>query len=281
MAINTDIIGKTFGPVSHAYGRDDVILYALGIGAGTDEIDFIYEKNLKVFPTFAAVRFMPIFLSSFVGPSNVNLYAVLHGEHKIIAHGPIPVSGTVHDTFTCDAIHDKGDKGALFHLTVETRDENGALLFENKAVFMDRSAGNFGGERGPKAELIEPPGGKSPDFRVEHVIPENQAALYRLSGDKNPLHIDPEFAAIAGFDRPILHGLCSFGHAGRAVLRSVCDGDPARLKSLSVRFVSVAFPGDTLVTEGWRASSGRYLLRTVNQDGKIILGNAVAEVSEE
>ena len=279
MTLNLDIIGKKSEPVPFVYDRDTVILYALGIGAGADEIDFIYEKNLKVFPTFAVIPTMPILLSSFLEKTGINLFALLHGEHKIILHRPIPVEGTLSSNVVCDSIYDKGDKGAVVNATIETRDGDGALLFENKAVLVDRSAGNFGGERGPKFQPVDPPAGKAPDFRVETVAAPNQAALYRLSGDKNPLHIDPEFAAMGGFDRPILHGLCSYGFAGRAILHSLCNGDPARLKSFAVRFVNVVYPGDTLITEGWRTEvDGTFIVRTTNQDGRIILGNALAEI---
>ena len=279
MALNLDIIGKTSEPFPFAYDRDTVILYALGIGAGTDELDFVYEKNLKVFPTFAVIPTMPILLSSFLEESGINLFALLHGEHKIILHRPIPVEGTMSSTVVCDSIFDKGDKGGVVNATIETRDDSGALLFENKAVLVDRSAGNFGGDRGPKFQPVDPPTGKAPDFRMEYATGTNQAALYRLSGDKNPLHIDPEFAGMGGFDRPILHGLCSYGFAGRAILNALCHGDPARLKSFSVRFMNVVFPGDTLITEGWQSdTAGTYIIRTTNQDGKIILGNALAEI---
>ena len=138
----------------------------------------------------------------------------------------------------------------------ETRDENGDLLFENKAVVVDRSAGNFGGDRGPKSEIVVPPERREPDFQVEYTTTKDQCALYRLSGDKNPLHIDPEFAGKGGFDRPILQGLCSFGFSGRAILHSVCGSDPARFKSFSVRFMNVVYPGDTLITEGWKTDTG-------------------------
>ena len=279
MALNLDIIGKTIGPVPFTYNEDTVILYALGIGAGVDELDFVYEKNLKVFPTFAVIPFMPIFFSSAVPQARLNLYTLLHGEQKIVLHQPIPTSATVHTTVTFDSAYDKGDKGAVVHMSFETLDDSGALLFENKAVMVDRSAGNFSGDRGPKTVSIEPPQGREPDFSVVHATSRNQAVLYRLSGDRNPLHIEPAFAEKGGFKRPILHGLCSFGHAGRAILHSVCGSDPGRLKSFSVRFMNVVFPGDTLITRGWKSDDeGTYIIQTVNQDGDIILGNAVAEV---
>jgi acyl dehydratase len=141
---------------------------------------------------------------------------------------------------------------------------------------MDRSAGNFGGDRGPAGEKIVPPDSE-PDFISEFHTYADQVALYRLSGDKNPLHIEPEFAKMAGFDRPILHGLCSYGIAGKAILENLCDNDPARFKSFSVRFVNVVFPGDTLTTKGWKMEDGKFAIQTTNQDGKIILGNALAE----
>ena len=279
MPINLNILNKVIGPVSFSYDRDTVILYALGIGAGVTTPDFIYEKNLKVFPTFAVVPFMPVFFSTFVPAAAINVPALLHGEHQILLHRPIPVKATVYSTMVCNAIHDKGDKGAVLGITMETRDEKNRLLFENRAKVMDRSGGNFSGDRGPKTPVTEPPKGKAPDFRVEDATSPNQAALYRLSGDKNPLHIDPDFAAEGGFARPILHGLCSFGFAARAILSSLGADDPARLKSFGARFVHVVHPGDTLITEGWKSEPrGACVIQTTNHDGKVILGNACAEI---
>jgi acyl dehydratase len=277
MTLNLDIIGKKLEPVQFAYDHDSVILYALGIGTGADELEFVYEKGLKVFPTFAVVPFMPA-LIPFIQKANLNMRAVLHGEQKITLHKPIPKSGTLSTTAICESIYDKGDKGATVTINFITENQDGEVIFENKAVVMDRSAGNFGGDRGPKAEKFDPPDEKKPDFTLEYTTSPNQGALYRLSGDKNPLHIDPEFAKKSGFDRPILHGLCSFGYAGRAILHSVCDSDPSRLKSFSVRFMNIVYPGDTLITKGWKAESGAYIIQTTNQEGKTILGNAVAEI---
>jgi acyl dehydratase len=280
MALNLDIVGKPIQLKPVTYGPDQVILYALGIGAGTDDIEFIYEKGLKVYPTFAVTPFLAAFFGSFMQQANINLAGVLHGEQRVVFHKPIPAAATLESTMYCESIYDKGDKGAVINVRVESRTKEGALLFENHAVVFDRTGGNFGGDRGPKSEKHDPPADKAPDFKVTHRTSAIQAALYRLSGDKNPLHIDPEFARMLGFDRPILHGLCTFGYAGRAVLEALCANDPARLKSLSGRFIHPVFPGDTLITEGWKVDSGKYIVRTSNADGAPVLGNAVAEVSD-
>jgi len=278
MSLNLDIIGKKLEVEPFTYNQDTAILYALGVGAGVDELDFVYEKYLKVLPTFAVVPFIPSFLSVFVPQAGLNLFKVLHGEQTIVLHKPIAPSGTIYTSLVCESIYDKGDSGAIVNVLLESRDETGQLVFENRAVILDRGAGNFGGDRGPKTDKIIPPEGKAPDFRIEYQTSQDQAALYRLSGDKNPLHINPGFAKKGGFDKPILHGLCSYGYAGRAILNSVCGGDPDRLKSFSVRFMNVAFPGDTLITEGWQTDAHQYVIQTTNQDGKIILGNAVADI---
>jgi acyl dehydratase len=278
MAVNLNVVGKPIPSPPFRYGPDQVILYALGIGAGPEDIEFIYEKGLKVYPTFAVIPFMSAFFGEFMKEAGINLSGLLHGEQKVILHKPIPPAATLESTLYCQSIYDKGDKGAVIDVRLESRTAQGELLFENLAKAIDRTAGNFGGERGPESEKHEPPAGQAPDFKISQITAATQAALYRLSGDKNPLHIDPVFARKLGFDRPILHGLCTFGFTGRAVLKALCENDPGRLKSLSGRFMQPVFPGDTLITEGWRLGGGRYVLRTSNQAGATVLGNAVAEI---
>ena len=277
MAINLDLLGKRTDPIPFTYDQDRVILYALGIGAGVEELDFVYEKNLKVFPTFAVIPCMPPIISLMSG-AGLNLPTVLHGEQRILLHGPIPASGTILSSGVWHSVYDKGDKGAIVNLDIETRDDKGRLLFENRVVIVDRSAGNFGGNRGPKTERFDPPEGIDPDFHAAYATSPDQAALYRLNGDKNPLHIDPEFAKLGGLERPILHGLCTYGFAGRAILHSLCGSDPARFKSFAARFMGPVFPGDRLITEGWKRDSRAYIIRTTTQEGRVVLGNAVAEV---
>jgi acyl dehydratase len=278
MALNLDVIGKKFEPTPGSYNQDDVILYALGIGAGVDELDFVYEKNLKVFPTFAVIPFFPSFMP-LLFEAGINLPTVLHGEHKIILHGPLPPASKIKTYGSCASVYDKGDKGAVLNWEFKTYDDGGRLLFENQAAIMDRSAGGFGGDRGPKPEKFEPEAGVPPDFQVVYATSPDQAALYRLSGDKNPLHIDPDFAKMGGLDRPILHGLCTFGFTGRAILHALAKGDPGRVKSFTARFMGLVFPGDTLTISGWKMAPDKYIIQTTTQDGRTVLGNAVAELN--
>jgi len=279
MPINLDLLGKKTSPEPFTYTRDQIILYALGIGAGVEkELDFVYEKNLKVFPTFSVIPLTSSGVQMII-QLNVNPTAVLHGEHEIVLHNKIPPEGTLYLSTCLESIYDKGDKGAHATLTTTATNESEELIYKSKMLLVDRSAGHFGGERGPKKAPINPPEGKIPDFQLAYETSPDACALYRLSGDKTLLHIDPDVAKKSGFGRPFLMGLCTYGHAGRAILHSVCDSDPARLKSFSVRFVNVVYPGDTLITSGWQVDEGQYIIVTTNQDGKLVLGNAIATIA--
>jgi len=278
MSLNLEVVGKRFGPMTYSYRQDDVILYALGVGAGVNELDYVYEKNLKVLPTFAVAPLV-VCVSQFIKDSNINLQAMLHGEQKVVLHGKIPLSGDLRTSYECTSIYDKGNSGAVLNVHLTTVGENDVVLYENFVVLFDRSAGNFGGEPGPKSEKWTPPTDVSPEMSIRHATSPDQAALYRLSGDKNPLHIDPAFAKNGGFDRPILHGLCTYGFAGRAILEGLCGGDPSRFKSFGVRFTGVVFPGDSLITEAWKLEANRYVVQTRTGDGRVVLGNGFAETS--
>jgi acyl dehydratase len=275
MAIKLDLVGKKSAPMVHAYTWKDVVLYALGVGAQIDELDFLYEGGgPKVLPTFAVV---PSFSALLAVSSNLgaNPMMILHGEQKVLLHRPIPPAGELSTVAEVTGIYDKG-KGALVAVHARTSDGRGEPVFDNWFTTFVRGEGGFGGERGPEALKADPPD-RAPDFAMtERTLPE-QAALYRLSGDYNPLHIAPAFAKLGGFDRPILHGLCTYGFAGRAFLRHACAGDPTRWKSLAARFAGVVFPGDTLTTEGWQVEPGRWVLRTKTQDDRVVLSNSIAE----
>jgi 3-hydroxyacyl-CoA dehydrogenase/3a,7a,12a-trihydroxy-5b-cholest-24-enoyl-CoA hydratase len=204
---------------------------------------------------------------------------VLHGEQSIDLKATIPTSGKLSTSAKIGAIYDKGS-GAVVVIDSETKDDGGALLFANQSSIFIRGAGGFGGERGPSASSKNVPPEAKPDHTVEYQTSTDQAALYRLSGDRNPLHIDPEFAKMGGFDRPILHGLCTFGHVGRAILHSVCGSDPARFKGFEVRFSGVVFPGETIVTDLWKESDNRYLVQAKTKErSEAVIANAAATVA--
>ncbi len=278
MALNMDLIGKTTDPLVHEYEARDAILYALGVGATPEELDFVYEaRGPKVLPTFAVVPAFKGLLDA-CGKLGADLMKVLHGEQEIRLHRPIPPSGAFQTTATVKNVYDKG-KGALAIIETNTTDASGEPVFDNVSSIFVRGEGGFGGDRGPSQDKLDPPDDEPPAFSVTHQTSAAQAALYRLSGDLNPLHIDPDFAARAGFDRPILHGLCTYGFAGRAVVAEACGGDPHKLRALSARFTGVVYPGEALTTSGWRREDGTYLIQTTTHDGRTVLGNAVADVT--
>jgi acyl dehydratase len=207
----------------------------------------------------------------------VNPMMILHGEQRIELHAPIPPEGTITTTPTIKAMYDKG-KGALVVVETESVDAKGRLLFRNTSGIFARGEGGFGGDRGPSGVKNVVPNRK-PDRSIAFETRPDQALLYRLSGDMNPLHADPDFARMAGFDRPILHGLCTFGFAGRAVLRAWCDDDPARLRSFEVRFSGVVFPGETITTDMWQVGPGQIVLTARTERGEAVLSSAAAEVA--
>jgi acyl dehydratase len=269
------VIGKKTEPVVFEYTWKDVVLYALGVGASADDLPFVYENapnGLKVLPSFCVVPAMKAFPR--VG-KNVDYSRFLHGEHTIRLIRPLPTQGRVVVTGEVTDIYDKG-KAAVYHVRVSGHTEDGTHLFDNDWVSFYVGAGGFGGDPGPKSKAVNPPEGKDPDFSISDRVAANQAALYRLNGDLNPLHLDPEFARGGGFDRPILHGLCTYGFAVRAIVKGPLDGDVDRLKSFKARFSSVVYPGDTLTTEGWQ-QDGRYIIQVRTERG-VVMRNGVAEI---
>jgi acyl dehydratase len=266
-AAGIELPGATF-----EYTDNEVMLYAIGVGA--TELDFVFERNLKVLPTYAVI---PGFagLTGLMSRVEINPVMLLHGEQKIKLHKPIPTAGKLETSGKIGGVYDKG-KGALLVAQSKTVDANGELLFENESGVFVRGAGGFGGERGPEAGNQAPD--RKPDKTVEMKTLPIQAMIYRLSGDRNPLHIDPAFAKMAGYDQPILHGLCTMGHVGRAVLGEYCGNDPARMKSIEVRFSGVVFPGDTIITEMWDEGSGRVVFQAKTDRGDTVISNAAATV---
>ena len=254
-----------------------VILYALGVGA--TELPFVYENNLKVLPTMAATLAYPGFVWKDYD-LGADWRRVLHGETRLVIHAPLPTEGELIGRTSFGPIFDKGAaKGAVVYQTRTIHDGHGAHIATIVNASFLRSEGGFGGsaEGQPKPHPLPD---RPPDHVVSFKTSPNQALIYRLSGDLNPLHIDPAVAAEAGFPKPILHGLASYGIAGRAVLATVCDNEPDRLKRLDVRFASPVFPGETIRTELWYEDTGCVGFRaTVEERGQIILNNGYAEIA--
>lgn len=273
-----------------AWDTKDVQLYHLGIGAGTnpdrngpatdpDELRYTLESRLHVLPSFATVAGAgsPGVINSLSMPGiDVDLARVLHGGQSLTVHRPIPARGTATATGRIAAVYDKG-KAAVLVMRTEVADDEGPLWTSDAQIFV-RGEGGWGGDRGPSARL-DPPGGE-PDRTVERPVREDQALLYRLSGDLNPLHADPEFAKLAGFDRPILHGLCTYGITLKAVVDTLLGGDVTRVRSYSTRFAGVVYPGETLRIRMWLLEgSVRVAVSAVERDDAPVLADTVVEHS--
>ncbi|MEJ5375926.1 MAG: MaoC/PaaZ C-terminal domain-containing protein [bacterium] len=257
-----------------SYTWKDVVLYALGIGAEAEDLDFVYEGargGLKVYPSFAGLLAGAV-VRDFVEEQNPP--RVLHGEQHVRVMAPLPPQGQIKVTGRITDVFDKG-KAAVIHFISRGSTMEGEPLFEVKHVAFYLGAGGFGGASGPKSKKIEPPVGEEPSMRFMSTIPGNQAALYRLCGDLNPLHIDPDVAQKVGFSRPILHGMCTFGYATRALINGLCRGDVGLFKEFGARFTDVVYPGDTLITEAWHKGQGQYIVQARTQRS-VVLGNGLA-----
>ncbi|MDO0915367.1 MaoC/PaaZ C-terminal domain-containing protein [Streptomyces sp. DT2A-34] len=261
----------------------DVQLYHLGIGAGTpatdpDELRYTLESRLHVLPSFATVAGSgsPGVINGLSMPGiEVDLARVLHGGQTLTIHRPIPAEGTATATGRIAAVYDKG-KAAVLVMRTDVADADGPLWTNDAQIFV-RGEGGWGGDRGPSARL-EPPVGE-PTRTVERPVREDQALLYRLSGDWNPLHADPEFAKVAGFERPILHGLCTYGMTLKAVVDTLLGGDVTRVRSYTTRFAGVVYPGETLRIRMWRQEGDavRVAVSAVERDDAPVLADTVVE----
>jgi len=250
-------------------------LYNLGIGAQAEDLSFVYERvkgGMKVFPSFATI----VAGSGLLFPPGTDFVRLLHGEQLIRLYVPFKPDGTINTKAVIEHIYDKG-KAAVIHTKISGHSSEGEHIFDTRYVFFVGGSGGFGGDPGPKTEPIIPPEGVEPDFSISYQTSTNQAAFYRLNGDFNPLHIDPNFAKMAGQPKPILHGLCTYGIATRAIVYGLCDGDVSRFIEFSARFKGVVFPGETLTTEGWK-DNGRYIIQVRTDRGPVVLGNAYAIV---
>jgi acyl dehydratase len=276
MPIDPTSIGTVGKASRRSWTSKDSLLYALGVGAGTDELAFTTENSMnipqRVLPTMAVILGGGGVPFDRIGTFNAAL--MLHGAQGIELFGEIPPEGEIESTGKISAIWDKGEgKAAVAELESESVDvATGKLLFKTKMTAFLRGEGGFGGERGPSPSFTLPE--RKADHEVRYETRLDQPLLYRLSGDRNPLHSDPEFAKLGGFDRPILHGLCTYGFTGRALLHTLCGGDPSRFRSMEGRFSKPVMPGDDLVVSMW-VDGDKCLFQTRNQDGAVVIDQGV------
>jgi acyl dehydratase len=271
--LDHSVIGIESDPVTRSWTSKDALLYALGVGAGLDaplqELPFTTENSdgveQQVLPTYAVVlnaggrgrsmgQFDPAIL--------------VHAEQGLTLHRPLSPQGSIEVTSKITGIYDKGSGALVVSETTGRDTATGQLVVETRSGAFIRGEGGFGGDRGPSGSWDKPD--RAPDHTVTYQTRPEQALIYRLSGDRNPLHSDPKFAARAGFERPILHGLCTYGFTGRALLHTLCASDPARFRSMDARFTSPVLPGDALTVSMW-VDGDTATFRTAKADGTVVI----------
>ncbi len=272
MPLNPEAVGTVGEPYEATWTSKDALLYAVGIGAGTDELVFTTENTngveQQVFPTFAVVVGWGAG-SAMRNIGTFNPALLVHGQQAITAHKPLPVSGSASLQGRIVGMFDKGKAAVVVTETVATDLADGKPLFTNVSSAFIRGEGGWGGERGPSGPQNVPPD-RAPDHQVTYQTSPDQALVYRLSGDRNPLHSDPSFAAMGGFDRPILHGLCTYGFTGRALLHTLCGSDVNRFEHIEGRFASPVLPGDALTVAMWEIGDGTAVFTTSVDDRAVI-----------
>ncbi len=263
-----------------SYTWRDIILYNLSVGAEQDELQYVYEKGLKAVPTFGVIPCAATFGTDPYDPQpqmptkkieGLRTDGTLHMDHKLVLHKPIPVEGSFQIEKVISAVYDRGEgKGAKINVDIIAKDEAGEPVFTNTMGYLNRWSGGFGGPKVPHSTVVIPE--REPDMTAKGCYPQNAPLLYRLTGDTYPLHADPAFAKKCGFDRPIVHGLCSLGYACRMMEKLLVPGEPERIRSIENQFRSVAMPGDAFTLQVWKTAPGEALFRMVkDSDGKAIL----------
>ena len=270
MPINPKAVGATGNPSRRSWTSKDALLYAVGVGAGTDELAFTTENTKdvaqRVLPTFAVI----------VGGGGVpmdkigsfNPFLMVHGSQGIELLDEIPAEGEIESVGRVTGIWDKGNAAVLEFESTSTNLATGKPLLKTRMSLFCRGEGGWGGDRGPSEKITFPD--RKPDHQITYRTREDQALTYRLSGDRNPLHSDPSFAKAGGFDKPILHGLCTYGFTGRALLHALCGSDPKRFRSMDGKFSKPVYPGDALTISMW-VDGKTSLFQTTNQNGVVVL----------
>ncbi|PKN69907.1 MAG: hypothetical protein CVU54_07695 [Deltaproteobacteria bacterium HGW-Deltaproteobacteria-12] len=275
MALDLNAPGRKIGPLVHDYSFRDVILYALSVGAGFEEFSYVYEKGLKVIPTFSVATVFDFFWES-AKSAGVNPEGILHGEQEIFFYKPMPLSGTLTTEGEITDYFDKGSRGVLIRAESDTKHSDDSILFRNVMTLFSRLYGGFGGKAGSSKPVLFPD--TPSDNDIAFTTAPHQPLLYRLTGDYFPLHADPEFAAKAGFPKPIMHGMCTLGFACRALIAALIPGQPELTKRISCRFAHPLYPGESIRTLVWKDGNNKAFWRVVNAtSGQVIIDNGIFE----
>jgi acyl dehydratase len=274
MSLDHSLVGETGPARERSWTSKDALLYAIGVGAGLGdplrELEFTTENSQgieqKVLPTYG-VLLAQAGAARTLGEFDRAM--LVHAEQYVELHQPLPVEGTLRSSATVTGIYDKGSGALVESESVAVDAATGEPMITTRSSTFIRGEGGFGGDRGTAAPWQLP--GRDPDHRVTEPTRPEQALLYRLSGDRNPLHADPKFAARGGFSRPILHGLCTYGFTGRVLLHELCGGDPARFISMGGRFSAPVLPGESLVVSIWTEADGSAVFQTAKEDGTVVI----------
>ena len=274
MSLDQSLVGEPGPGHERSWTSKDALLYAIGVGAGLDnplrELEFSTENSAgidqKVLPTFGVLLAQAGAARSI---GDFDRAMLVHAEQYVELHRPLPVSGTVRTSSTVTGMYDKGSGALVESESIAVDAATGEPMITTRSGTFIRGEGGFGGSRGTAEPWQQPD--RAPDHKVVEPTRPEQALLYRLSGDRNPLHADPKFAARGGFKRPILHGLCTYGFTGRALLHVLCGSDPARFVSMAGRFSAPVLPGETLVIMVWTGDDGTAVFQTTKEDGTVVI----------
>jgi acyl dehydratase len=267
--LDPSAVGWESPPRETSWRSEDCLLYALGVGAGPADLAYVTENSIGV--EHRALPTMAVVLGQFddevwQAMGTFSWAMMVHGGQEVVLHRPVPTEGRIVTTHRIAAMWDKGKAGVV-EVESNAVDGSGAAMFTLRTSLFIRGEGGWGGDRGPSAENPIPD--RTPDKECRDRIQPNQALIYRLSGDRNPLHSDPTFAGKAGFEQPILHGLCTYGVTGRALLKALCDDNPDRFGGMAGRFASPVLPGDELAVRMWDIEGGA-AFQTVRADGTVV-----------